>query len=101
MTSRTDSDPGPGIEIRLLGSPAVLYAGESLSIPSRKATALLAYLAMRPDEPISRDHLAGLLWGESSNDQARANLRQTLTQLRRLFRAPGSTPSGPLATRSC
>ena len=92
MTSRTDSNPGPGIEIRLLGSPAVLYAGESLSIPSRKATALLAYLAMRPDEPISRDHLAGLLWGESSNEQARANLRQTLTQLRRLFRGPGIAP---------
>ncbi len=92
MTSRTDRDPGLGIEIRLLGSPAVLYAGESLSIPSRKATALLAYLAMRPDEPISRDHLAGLLWGESSNEQARANLRQALTQLRRLFRGPGIDP---------
>ena len=44
---------------------------------------------MRPDEPISRDHLAGLLWGESSNEQARANLRQALTQLRRVFRGAG------------
>ena len=92
MTSRIDSDPEPGIEIRLLGSPAVVSAGECLSIPSRKATALLAYLAMRPDERISRDHLAGLLWGESANEQARANLRQALTQLRRLFRGAGVDP---------
>ncbi|GMQ77226.1 MAG: hypothetical protein BMS9Abin01_2549 [Gammaproteobacteria bacterium] len=47
---------------------------------------------MRPDEPISRDHLAGLLWGESSNEQARANLRQALTQLRRVFRGSGLDP---------
>jgi TolB-like protein/DNA-binding SARP family transcriptional activator len=92
MTSRTDNHPAPSIEVRLLGSPAVLSAGEPLAIPSRKATALLAYLAMRPDEPISRDHLAGLLWGESSNEQARANLRQALTQVRRVFRGCGLDP---------
>jgi adenylate cyclase len=92
MTSRIDSASGPGIEVRLLGSPAVVTAGESRTLPSRKATALLAYLAMRPDEPISRDHLAGLLWGESSNEQARANLRQALTQLRRAFRGSGLDP---------
>jgi TolB-like protein/Tfp pilus assembly protein PilF len=92
MTSRTDKDPGPGIEVRLLGSPAVVSPSGSLPIPSRKATALLAYLAMRPDERVSRDHLAGLLWGESANDQARANLRQALTQLRRLFRGAGADP---------
>ncbi len=92
MISRTDSHPEPSIEVRLLGSPAVLAGGESLSVPSRKATALLAYLAMRPDEPISRDHLAGLLWGESANEQARANLRQALTQLRRVFRGCGLDP---------
>jgi len=92
MTSRTDSHAEPSIEVRLLGSPAVLAAGEPLSVPSRKATALLAYLAMRSDEPISRDHLAGLLWGESSNEQARANLRRALTQLRRVFRGSGLDP---------
>lgn len=48
--------------------------------------ALLAYLAMRADEHISRAHLAALLWSESADEQARANLRQTLSQLRKLFR---------------
>jgi TolB-like protein/Tfp pilus assembly protein PilF len=92
MTARADSEPGSAIEIRLLGTPAVLCAGESLSPDSRKSTALLAYLAMRADEPTSRDHLAGLLWGDSANDQARANLRQALTQLRRVFRGVGVDP---------
>ena len=92
MVSETESGGEAGIEIRLLGAPAVLCGGQSLSGGSRKAIALLAYLAMRPDEPASRDHLAGLLWGDSDNEQARANLRQALTQLRRLFREAGGDP---------
>ncbi|GLS17988.1 hypothetical protein GCM10007874_10040 [Labrys miyagiensis] len=60
--------------------------------PSRKAMALLAYLAMRADEHISRGHLATLLWGDSGEEQARANLRQTLSQLRKLFQDAGRDP---------
>ena len=89
MDSEIEGGTRASIEIRLLGTPAVLSGGQPLSSGSRKATALLAYLAMRPDEPASRDHLAGLLWRDSDNEQARANLRQALTQLRRLFRDAG------------
>jgi len=92
MPSRTDNDTGRGVEIRLLGAPALVSAGQSYCIGPRKAVALLAYLAMRRDEPIARDHLAGLLWGESSNVQARANLRQVLTRLRRVFQGSGVQP---------
>jgi adenylate cyclase len=87
-----ETESESNIEIRLLGTPAVLCGGQALPWGSRKSTALLAYLAMRPDEPASRDHLAGLLWGDSDNAQARANLRQALTQLRRLFRGAGRDP---------
>ena len=92
MTSATESESGDGVEIRLLGTPAVLSGGAPVAPGSRKATALLAYLAMRPDEPAAREHLAGLLWAESSSGQARANLRQALAQLRRLFRSFGVDP---------
>ena len=92
MNSGTENGAGAGIEIRLLGTPAVLSGGESLSPGSRKASALLAYLAMRLNETTSRDHLAALLWGDSGNEQARANLRQALTQLRRVFRNVGISP---------
>ncbi|WP_137700385.1 BTAD domain-containing putative transcriptional regulator [Marimonas lutisalis] len=54
--------------------------------------ALLAYLAMRMNEPVTRGHLAGLLWPDSPEDQARTNLRQALSQLRKLFAAAGHDP---------
>lgn len=80
------------MRIQLLGSPAILAGDRRLEHPSRKAMALLAYLAMRADEHVSRGHLAGLLWGDSGEEQARANLRQTLSQLRKLFQDAGRDP---------
>jgi DNA-binding SARP family transcriptional activator/TolB-like protein/Tfp pilus assembly protein PilF len=47
---------------------------------------------MRADEHISRGHLASLLWSDSGEEQARANLRQTLSQLRKLFQRAGADP---------
>src|ERR1700747_3162877 len=44
---------------------------------------LLAYVALHGDAPQSREHLAYLLWPESSEAQARTNLRQLLHNLRR------------------
>jgi DNA-binding SARP family transcriptional activator/TolB-like protein len=80
------------MRIQLLGSPALLAGERRLEHPSRKAMALLAYLAMRADEHISRSHLAALLWADSGEEQARANLRQTLSQLRKLFQDSGHDP---------
>jgi hypothetical protein len=70
--------------------------GTGLTITSKKARALLAYLALRPGQRHSRDHVAGLLWGDVDEAQARQSLRQTLLSLRRaLPRSPfqGSDPS--------
>lgn len=49
---------------------------------SRKACALLAHLAIAPDHRATRDRLIGLLWSDRGEDQARASLRQILTELR-------------------
>ncbi|MEA2724546.1 MAG: hypothetical protein QOH59_2317 [Gemmatimonadales bacterium] len=46
-----------------------------------KVLALLTYLALEPG-PHSREELAGLLWGESPEPEARASLRQALKHLR-------------------
>lgn len=59
--------------------------GEVLSIPLRKAEALLAYLAMAPGKTASRESLATLLWGESDQQRARQSLRQALFALTREF----------------
>jgi DNA-binding SARP family transcriptional activator len=52
---------------------------------SAKAQALLCYLAVT-GRPHTRPALAGLLWGDMPEDKARMNLRQALTNLRRLLR---------------
>ncbi len=70
--------------IALLGGFEAHWAtGEPLNLPSRKGKGLLAYLAMSRGRAQPRDKLATLLWGNSSPDQARASLRQSLSQLRR------------------
>ena len=71
------------LSLALLGPfRARLGDGRTLHIRRRKARALLAYLAMRPDEPQPREKLMTLLWTESDPESARHSLRQTLTVLR-------------------
>ncbi len=59
--------------------------GTSIPVPTRKAEALLAYLALPAGRWHSREHLAGLLWSRSGEEQARISLRQTLSTLRRVL----------------
>lgn len=80
------------MRIELFGAPAIRIGEERFEHRSRKVMALLAYLAMRADEHLPRSHLAALLWGDSGEEQARANLRQTLSQLRKLFKQAGHDP---------
>jgi DNA-binding SARP family transcriptional activator len=50
--------------------------GAELTLPTRKDRLLLAYLAMSAGRPQSRERLAGLLWGDRGDSQARDSLRQ-------------------------
>lgn len=73
--------------------------GDSLEISSKKNRVLLAMLSSAPGRSISRDALAGVLWAEHSEEQARNSLRQALAVLRKelnghetnFFAALGST----------
>src|SRR5215813_8936588 len=77
------SDKGR-VDLRLLGGfRARLRHGPSLRVPTRKAQALLAYLALPCGVAHPRDKLAALLWGDMREGQARTNLRQTLFMLRK------------------
>ncbi len=76
------------LEFRLFGGFAVrLTTGEALAFPRRKAQALLAYLALHPDQVHPRDKLAALLWGGASDARARHSLRQALVALRQALAA--------------
>ena len=57
---------------------------------TRKSKALVAYLALQGERGQSREKLAELLWGDSAEEQARANLRQTLSSIRKALSNAGA-----------
>ena len=71
------------LKLTLLGSPQVNLAGQSLSERiTGKHLALLVYLAVT-GRTHTRDSLAALLWRDMANSQARKNLRDLLSDLRK------------------
>jgi TolB-like protein/Flp pilus assembly protein TadD len=58
-------------------------SGTPADLPGQKDRALLAFLAMAPGSAHSRERLAGLLWSEHGDRQARDSLKQSLMRLRR------------------
>jgi DNA-binding SARP family transcriptional activator/TolB-like protein len=73
------------VTLRLLGGFALeanLGRAIAISVRSRKARALLAYLAMKPDYRARREELATLFWGDNPDSVARHSLRQCLISLR-------------------
>lgn len=58
----------------------------SFNFGTNKARALLVYLAVEAPRSFRRSHLAGLLWGEYSEENALHNLRQTMVRLRKGWR---------------
>jgi len=73
------------LELTLLGSPEVHLAGRPVTgFRSSKAQALLFYLAVA-QRPVQRGTIVGLFWPEQDESQARTNLNQTLSNLRKLL----------------
>ena len=80
------------LDVRLLGGFEVrLGSGQKVALSTRKAEALLAYLAFTPGKARSRDQLAGLLWSDRAETQAKSSLRQALTALRHGLQEKGTT----------
>ncbi|HET9224156.1 MAG TPA: BTAD domain-containing putative transcriptional regulator, partial [Roseiflexaceae bacterium] len=72
----------PILHIRLLGDFLVCAEDRSLSaLNVPRIQALLTYLVLKRNAPQPRRHLAFLLWPDSTEAQARANLRKLLHQL--------------------
>jgi DNA-binding SARP family transcriptional activator len=61
----------------------------ALVLPTRKARALLAYLAIPLGRPHPREKLASLLWGDMPDAHARGNLRQSLSRIQRALARTG------------
>ncbi len=71
------------LEINLLGRFEVHPDGKAAMLDSRPAQALLAYLVLQPGTAQPREKLAGVLWPDSAEENARANLRHALWRLRK------------------
>jgi DNA-binding SARP family transcriptional activator len=69
------------LAINLLGPPRLQLDGDSLSLKTRKALALLAYLAVTA-QLHDRDALAELLFPDADRERGRSNHRQALFVLR-------------------
>src|SRR3712207_954542 len=86
---------GPRIEllsIRLLGPPEMSFGGRGFRF-GRKALALLCYLAAEGGKRPRRE-LAELLWPESEERRARADLRSSLTRIRKTLGEDGARGGG-------
>ena len=72
------------LRLTLFGSFSLAGAdGAEVPLKSRKAKALLAYLARSPRMSRSREEIMALLWSDRGEAQARASLRQALVRLRK------------------
>ncbi|MHB0968357.1 MAG: response regulator [Thermoanaerobaculia bacterium] len=81
------------LNLTLLGGfRARLSSGVTVTLPTRKAQALLAYLALHTDQPQSREKLAWLLWSDTAEEHARHSLRQTILSLKKAL-APIPAPT--------
>ena len=79
---------GRPLSLTVLGPATLSIAAREVAV-SRKARALLAYAALSDASEETRERLVGLLWSESSEERARASLRQTLQEIRRGFAEMG------------
>jgi DNA-binding SARP family transcriptional activator len=80
------------LQIRLLGQFDVRLDGKRVLIPSRPAQSLLAYLVLTAGTPHRREKLAGILWPDFPDDNARKNLRHELWRIRKAMSTQQLTP---------
>ncbi|MCJ7735030.1 MAG: AAA family ATPase, partial [Anaerolineales bacterium] len=74
------------LTIQLLGNFHLLYDGETVpGIESPRLQSFLAYLLIHQDSPQSRQQLSYTFWPDSSESQARTNLRNMLYRLREVL----------------
>ena len=67
------------------GFHAKLDDGQPLRALGRKSECLICLLALSDGMEVTREKAAGIIWSDRGEDQARASLRQELSQIRRIL----------------
>ena len=86
---------GHVLEVRLLGRFEVRLDGAPIDLASRPAQSLFAYLTLNASVPHRRERLAGTLWPDTSDANARNSLRHALWTLRRVHRRIAGSERAP------
>ena len=79
------------LEVRLLGGFEIKAGQTRLSLPSRPAQSLFAFLILNAGTAFRREKLAGQLWPDSTEESARDYLRHALWRIRAALDAASST----------
>ena len=90
---------GAGLAVAVLGAPRIERDGPLVRFDTRKAVALLGYLAI-DGRPHRRETLAALLWPDADETRARSALRRTLS-VSASSSATRARPSRGTRWRSC
>jgi DNA-binding SARP family transcriptional activator len=88
------------LSLSLLGPLQITLDGDPLTtLKSDKVRALFAYLAVEANRPHRREKLAGLLWPEQPEQDARSNLRHALSNLHKVTDNQKANPPFLLVSR--
>ncbi|WOH51892.1 BTAD domain-containing putative transcriptional regulator [Bradyrhizobium sp. sBnM-33] len=82
-------ESAPRLSVSLVGRLGLRLNGRPIELRTRKAGAVLSYLALSETKQESRERLVGLLWSRSDEEKARASLRQVVRELRSLLEEVG------------
>lgn len=74
-------------QFRLLGQFDIRLDGKRVVVSSRAGQSLLAYLILTAGTAHRREKLAGMLWPDTTDENARKNLRQELWRIRKAIPA--------------
>ena len=74
------------LDVQLLGGFRLMYAGRDVkAIQSERLALLLSHLLLNAETPSSRKQVAFLFWPDTSEEQARTNLRNLFHHLKKAF----------------
>ena len=87
--AETALDSAPRLALSLVGRLSIRFQDRPVELRTRKAAAVLGYLALSETKRESRERLVGLLWSRSGEEKARASLRQVIRELRTVLGEAG------------
>ncbi len=76
----------PGLSVQLLGGFNLTYNDQEIkALRAERLILLLSYLFLNSEKPIPRKQLAFTFWADTTEEQARTNLRNLFHHLRKAF----------------